>query len=109
MDRRTVFRRLTYRIELRPRAREDLRNIADYTDHRWGKTQARLYLGAIADALDRIAERRDAGSDRSNVSAGLRKWRSGEHSIYYRIAGGAVVVSRIIHVRMDAGGVDWQG
>ncbi|MBX3593232.1 type II toxin-antitoxin system RelE/ParE family toxin [Sphingomonas sp.] len=99
---------MTRRIELRPRARKDLRDIADYTDARWGRTQARIYLGALADALGQIAERPDAGSDRSDVSAGLRKWRSGEHSIYYRVVEEAVVVSRIVHVRMDLGGVEWE-
>ncbi|MEG3180996.1 type II toxin-antitoxin system RelE/ParE family toxin [Sphingomonas sp. LT1P40] len=95
------------RIDIRPEAHKDLRTIADYTDARWGQAQSQLYLGAIADALDRIAELPETESDRSDVSPGLRKWRSGEHSIYYRVIDEAVVISRIVHRRMDVGGIDW--
>ena len=99
---------MTCRIDLRPRARADLRQIADYTDARWARAQSKAYLGRTAGALDRIAERPEAGSDRSEVSPGLRKWRSGEHAIYYRIAEDAVA-TRVVHVRMDLGEADWEG
>ena len=92
---------MTRRIEIRPRARSDLRDIGDYSDAHWGKTQAKLYLDAIADTLDQIATTPLAGSDQANVSPGLRKWRSGSHNIYYRTLADAVLIVRIMHERMD--------
>lgn len=89
------------RLEIRPRARADLRAIGDYSDAHWGKSQARLYLDAIADAFDRLAATPLAGSDQATVSAGLRRWRSGSHNIYYRTFDDTVLIVRILHERMD--------
>lgn len=55
----------------------------------------------MADSFDRIARTPLAGSDQASVSPGLRKWRSGSHNIYYRLIEGAVVIVRILHVRVD--------
>jgi len=96
---------LTRRIEIRPRAQEDLRDIGDYSDTHWGKAQARLYLDAIADTIDQITAMPLAGSDQANVSPGLRKRRSGSHNIYYRTFEDAVLIVRIIHERMDVASV----
>lgn len=93
---------MTRRIEIRPRAQSDLRDIGDYSDTHWGRVQAKLYLDAIADTLDQIAAMPSAGSDQASVSPGLRKWRSGSHNIYYRTLDDVVLVVRIMHERMDA-------
>ncbi len=92
---------MSYRIELRPRARADLRDIGDYSDTRWGKAQAQRYLDAIADSFDQIAQMPLAGSDQAEVSPGLRKWRSGSHNIFYRVRGNIVLIVRVLHARMD--------
>jgi toxin ParE1/3/4 len=89
------------RLEIRPRARADLRDIGDYSDAHWGTVQARSYLDAIADALDQIVTMPLAGSDQASVSPGLRKWRSGSHNIYYRVLDDTVRIVRILHERMD--------
>ncbi|WP_439570835.1 type II toxin-antitoxin system RelE/ParE family toxin [Sphingomonas sp.] len=92
---------MTYRLEMRPRARADVRAIGDYSDERWGSDQARRYLDAIADSLEQILKMPLAGSDHGDVSPGLRKWRSGSHNIFYRIRGDVVLIVRILHARMD--------
>lgn len=89
------------RLEIRPNARADLSDIGEYSDAHWGKAQAKLYLDAIADVLDRILTMPLAGSDQAFVSPGLRKWRSGSHNIYYRTLDDAVLIVRILHERID--------
>jgi toxin ParE1/3/4 len=98
---------VTRKIEIRPAARADLQEIGHYTDERWGRVQTRRYLAAISDALDRIGKRPQIGSDQSPVVAGLRKLRSGSHSIYYRHDQDRIIVVRILHGRMDIGRADW--
>jgi toxin ParE1/3/4 len=89
-------------IVLRPKARQDLREIWNYTLQTWGPDQADEYLQQIQQALEKIAEAPLLGSDRGYVRPGLRKISAGSHAVYYFHDDRIVRVSRILHGKRDA-------
>jgi toxin ParE1/3/4 len=91
-------------IVLRPKARNDLRDIWQYTQSHWGEDQADEYIGQIMRALDGVAETPLLGSDRAEIRPGLRKVTVQSHAIYYFHDDATLRVSRVLHVRRDAAG-----
>ncbi|MCP3729396.1 type II toxin-antitoxin system RelE/ParE family toxin [Sphingomonas sp. MG17] len=88
-------------LEIRPKARADLRDIVAYSAIQWGRAAAKRYVDAIADKFEQIRSTAFAGSDQSQLSAGLHRWRSGSHHIYYRVTDEAILIVRVLHERMD--------
>jgi toxin ParE1/3/4 len=91
-------RRLIFTSE----AREDLRDIQRYSVRQWGTRQGRLYRAKLVDACDRLVQFPFLGSVSPNLAQGLRAHAVDQHVIYYLVDGHAVVIVRIIHVKMDA-------
>ena len=92
---------MTVPIRFNAAAERDLADIAVYTEGQWGAEQAKAYLIAIADAVDRIAAFANIGSPIEDVRGGYRKLRVESHNIYYRQLGGFVEIVRILHQRAD--------
>ncbi len=86
---------------LAPKARADLLDIWDYSDARWGETQADRYLDDIYRAIEESAAGMRLVRERSGVRRGYIEARSGAHIIFLkRVARGWLVV-RVLHQRMD--------
>ncbi|WP_294132756.1 type II toxin-antitoxin system RelE/ParE family toxin [Sphingobium sp.] len=79
----------------------DLAEISTYTETEWGAAQAKAYLVAIADAIDRIAAYSGTGSPIDDVRDGYRKFRVERHNVYYRHRGTGIEIVRILHQRAD--------
>jgi len=92
---------VTAPVRFNAAAERDLANIAVYTQEQWGAQQAKAYVTAIADAVDRIAIYANIGSPIEDVRGGYRKLRVESHNIYYRQKGGFVEIVRILHQRAD--------
>ncbi len=84
-----------------PAAEDDLIEIWIYTEAHWGASQADLYLDAIDEALRRVSEHPESGSDCSDVRAGYRKVAAGAHRAYYRVRGNTIEVMRVLHSSRD--------
>jgi toxin ParE1/3/4 len=83
-------------------ARADLKSIASYTQHRWGKQQRMLYVKQFDDAFHMLAENPETGTTCDFIKHGYRKFPNGSHVIFYRsLAAGAIQIVRILHKRMD--------
>lgn len=91
-------------VVLRPRARDDLREIWLYTRQGWDAAQADEYVRQIERAIRGIADAPMLGSDRGHIRPGLRKVSVQSHAIYYFHDKRSVRISRILHARRDAGG-----
>jgi len=83
------------------RAREDLRNIARYTEQRWGKEQKSNYLGLIEQRFGDIRRNPAIGAPRDHIKPGYRSVAAGRHLIFYRESGGAIGIVRVLHQNMD--------
>ncbi len=82
-------------------ARQDLRDIARYTEQNWGSARSRQYLAAIRECFDLIRDRPAIGSPRDEIRIGYRSLRSLRHMIFYRLTDDAIEIVRILHGSMD--------
>lgn len=87
---------------LRPRARADLRSIAQYSIEQWGKERARSYVEAINQRLEVLAAGTVPDRSADHIKSGYLRSAVGRHMIYFRRSGdGAMDVIRILHQSMD--------
>lgn len=90
-------------VALTRAARRDLRDIEAYTLRRWDARQWARYEEDLAHALAAIGTNPHLGRTRDDVRPGYRSFPVGQHLIFYRVTATAVIVSRILHGRMDVG------
>lgn len=88
---------------LSPRAEDDFADILQYTLETWGEVQAFEYRDILDKALLTIQEHPQIGHGRPELSEAHRIFPAGRHIIVYRVTERAVLVSRILHERMDLG------
>jgi toxin ParE1/3/4 len=90
-----------YRVT--PRAKEDLINIAHYTDASWGRAQRNLYLKQLEQRFAWLANPH-LGKARSEIADGFYSFPQGQHIIFYLISGRFIDVIGIPHQEMDIDG-----
>jgi toxin ParE1/3/4 len=88
---------------LSPRAEDDFADILQYTIETWGEAQAFAYRDILDKALLTIQEHPQIGHGRPELSAAHRIFPAGSHIFVYRVTELAILVSRILHERMDLG------
>ncbi len=89
-------------FQLSQEAKSDLRNIARFTEKRWGKVQRNLYIKQLDDAFKLVAENIEAGSACEYIRKEYRKFPHGSHIIYYRTGiTSKILIVRILHKSMD--------
>ncbi|QYH36805.1 type II toxin-antitoxin system RelE/ParE family toxin [Salinibacterium sp. M195] len=86
---------------LTPAAQRDLSTIWEYTQERWGPTQAEIYISEMRAAIERIAAEPQRGRACDDVREGYRRYGIGSHLIFYTVGANSVDVIRILHQRMD--------
>ena len=89
------------RLSLSPTAENDLADILQYTEQRWGTEQADSYQATLRRALLELLEYPHIGRARPDLPAGYRSRLADQHLIYYRIEEEVIRVSRIVHSRRD--------
>jgi len=87
---------------LTKKAKDDLKNIARYTEARWGRDQRNQYLKDLDGAFHDLAKMPDKGRNCDYLRSGYRKYGIGKHLIFYRSAdNNDIEIVRILHGRMD--------
>lgn len=83
-------------------AKTDLRDIALFTERRWGKEQRNIYLKQFDDLFWLLAENPDIGKTCNEIRNGYRKFPQGSHVIFYQQLGShQIKIIRILHKSMD--------
>lgn len=82
-------------------AREDLKNIAVYTQKAWGATQRGIYLRGLDATFNFLAGNPHAGMACDYITAGLRKRPHEQHVVFYECQDETIVVVRVLHRSMD--------
>lgn len=83
-------------------AKTDLRDIALFTERRWGKEQRNIYLKQFDDLFWLLAENPDIGKTCNEIRNGYRKFPQGSHVIFYQQIGSQQIkIIRILHKSMD--------
>lgn len=87
---------------LRPRARQDIKQIYKTSKKDFGTIQADKYYRELFAAFRKLDERFDLGTDYSAVRQNIRGYRMKSHVIFYqRHDRTDIDVIRILHKRMD--------
>lgn len=83
------------------RAEADLREIWIWTCQHFGERQADQYLELLEASLVQCSELPESGADRSDLRQGYRSRSHENHVAFYTYDAQAVVIQRILHVKMD--------
>lgn len=90
----------TYRFS--HKADLDLANIVRYTAQNWGEHQAKLYPDQIKASAEFIAKFPDWGKPyQARSGKTYRRYRAGEHYLFYRPVSKGILIVRILWVRRD--------
>ena len=83
-------------------AKADLRDIALFTQRRWGTEQRNIYLKQVDDSFWLLAENPVIGKTCDEIRIGYRKFLQGSHVIFYQQIGSQQIkIIRILHKSMD--------
>ena len=89
-------------FQLTTKAKNDLRQIAKFTERRWGREQRNHYLKQIDDAFHLLADTPLAGKECDYIKEGYRKFPQGSHVIFYKAGTTCKIeIVRILHKHMD--------
>lgn len=87
---------------LTEKAKSDLKDIARFTQKRWGRDQRNQYLKDLDACFFRLADNPSLGRECSEVRTGYHLFPTGSHVIYFRsISKSQVEIVRILHESMD--------
>lgn len=90
------------RFFLTRKAKDDLLNIARYTEKTWGRAQRNTYLTNLDQAFQAISASPQIGKACDYIRAGYFKYAVGKHLVFYRLVDNdKIEIVRILHERMD--------
>ena len=83
-------------------AKSDLKDIALFTQRKWGREQRNVYLKQFDDLFWMLSENPDIGKSCDEIRAGYRKFPQGSHVIFYKQTDSQeILIIRILHKSMD--------
>lgn len=82
-------------------AEQDLREIARYSETKWGAGQKTRYLDALAALMRRLCEQPSLGLPREEIAPGCRSIASQQHVLFYKDLPETVQILRVLHGNMD--------
>lgn len=88
-------------MRLAAEARDDLRDLLQYSLETWGWTERDAYRAAIQQRLASLAEYPELGRPRNDLFSGCRGLPIRQHVAYYLVEDAHVVVVRILHGRRE--------
>lgn len=94
------------KFTLTEKAKSDLKDIARFTQKRWGREQRNKYLASLDNSFQRLVENPSIGKDcseiKDEIKEGYQKFPTGRHVIYYRRSEKAPMqIVRVLHESMD--------
>ncbi len=85
------------RVRLAAEARDDLRDVLQYSLEVWGRPQCDAYRTAILRRLAEVADFPRLGRPRDDLFAGCRSRPIRQHIVSYRMDVAEIIVVRILH------------
>ncbi|MCC2607860.1 type II toxin-antitoxin system RelE/ParE family toxin [Planctobacterium marinum] len=83
-------------------AKADLKDIALFTQRKWGKEQRNLYLKQFDESFWMLSENPVLGRRCDEIRDGYRKFPQGGHVIFYQQTDSQeILIIRILHKNMD--------
>jgi toxin ParE1/3/4 len=88
-------------VRITPSARDDLRTIGRYTLSIWGRNQRDVYLRALDERFQWLAENPRAGKHRPDIQQGYYCFPQGSHLVFYMMREGGIDIIGVPHQHMD--------
>ncbi len=93
-------------FQLTNKAKSDLKDIALFTEHRWGRKQRNVYIRQFDATFWRLAENPELGKTCDEIRSGYRKFRQASHVIFYQKTNNQpTLIIRILHKSMDVNSI----
>lgn len=83
-----------------PEARDEIKDILDYTIKNWGKIQANKYIDGLEVLVENLAKTPNSGKNREALQKGLLSFPYQRHVLYYLKRKKEIVIIRVLHERM---------
>jgi toxin ParE1/3/4 len=91
----------TLKLELSALAKDDLRDIAQYTFTRYGERQMDIYLQALYDGMKLLTGNPEIGHRRDDIPEGYKSLIVEKHVLIFAIQFESVIIARILHQSRD--------
>lgn len=89
-------------FKLTIKGKQDLKNLASFTQSKWGRDQRNIYLGQFDQVFRLLANKPHVGKACDEISKGYFKYPQDSHVIFYKkITTSEILIVRILHRRMD--------
>ncbi len=92
---------MTTKYRIRAEVQADLELIWLYTCEQWGVTQADIYLKALFQRFDWLAENPALGKPRDDLKSGYFCFPEGMHLVFYILKNNKIEIIGIPHQSMD--------
>lgn len=90
------------RFKLSVKAKQDLKNIATFTQSKWGRDQRNIYLTQFDQTFRLLANKATLGRPCNEIGEGYFKYPQDSHIIFFRkVTLKEIFIVRILHRRMD--------
>jgi toxin ParE1/3/4 len=91
----------TLKLELSALAKDDLRDIAQYTFTHYGERQVDIYLQALYSGMELLTENPEIGHRRDDIPEGYKILIVEKHVLIFTVQGDSVIIARILHQSRD--------
>ncbi len=88
------------KILIKPKAKEDIKNIWFYTLDAWGEKQADSYTSELGLTIESLVDNLEIGFTINHVREGYRLYRFRHHFIVYTLGVNEIIVTRILNKNM---------
>lgn len=82
-------------------ARQDLRDIWQYTVETWGRSQANVYLSKIDQCIQNVARGKADGKQIDGLDRDILLYHCKHHYIFFHILDERLTILAVFHERMD--------
>lgn len=89
-------------FDLSKKAKQDLKDIAEFTESRWGREQRNVYLQQIDSLFNLLANKPSLGKPCDEILKGYSKSPHASHIVFFiQTDVDKILITRILHKRMD--------
>ena len=89
-------------FKLSAKAKSDLKNIAKFTQEKWGRDQRNIYVKQFDDTFHMLADSSEIGKSCDFIKDDYLKFPQGSHVIFYKLGNSSKIeIIRILHKSMD--------
>lgn len=90
------------RFKIKATARADLKRIAQFTEHTWGRERRNSYLTELDQAFHRLADNSELGLACDHIRSSYRVFPIRSQLIFYKLASDKTPeIIRVLHKRMN--------